>query len=368
MQLTKAITTDKTTILIVDDRQENILTLENIIESDHRIIRTALSGNEALKIVMKQPVDLMLMDVQMPEMDGYEVADLMRLNPRTSHIPIVFVSAASRSDKNSLHKYKYGTVDFLFKPLDLEETRRKVIWIENQIRLSKEMEKLKDINAFLKKDFNQFVYLVTHDIKAPIRAIDNLINWITEDMGNSMPASVAENFSLLQNRVNRTQRLLNALTDYSRISRKSESPQPVELNKLIHATIETLEIPPAFRVIVTGCDFVFTVEKEMLIRVFIELIKNAFQHNEKKEGEINISCEEMPDEYVFTIQDDGPGIPKRLEEKAFEIFQTLKSKDDFENTGIGLPLVSRLLTNLGQRIWIDRSRSDGTTIKFSWHK
>ncbi len=366
--LTHSYIARKINILIVDDRKENILTLQNIIDTDSRHILTAESGNEALKIIMQETVDLALIDVQMPDMDGYEVVDLMRLNPRTKNIPVVFVSAVSKNEKLNTEKYEPGTVDFLFKPLDLEETRRRINWFEKYIQAKKENEKLKAEAVKQEEDYARFTYLVTHDIKAPIRAIDNLTTWITEDMGNDLKPSVAENINLLRNRVNRTQRMMNALSDYSRISRLKESRQPVNPDKLIHAVIESLPESDNGKFTVTGCDKVIQAEKDLIQRIFTELIKNSLMHSEKEITEITVRMEEMPDEYVFSVEDNGPGILKQYETKAFEIFQTLKSNDDSENTGIGLPLVKRILENLNQRIWIDYSFTGGLCIKFSWYK
>jgi signal transduction histidine kinase len=356
------------TMLIVDDRPENILTLQNIIEKENRHILTATSGNEALKILMKEAVDLVLIDVQMPDMNGFEVVDLMRLNSRTRHIPVIFVSAISKDDKLKTDKYEAATFDVLYKPLDLDETRRKVNWFEKYISLSKENELLKKQLSKLHEDFNRFTYLVTHDIKAPIRAIENLTEWIAEDMGNDLKPTVAENLNLLKNRVNRTQRLLNALTDYSRISRSNESRQPFELNKMIHTVIEQLNPPSGFHFELNGCDRIIAAEKNLMQRVFTELIKNSIQHHDRSEGVVKITLEEKDTHYVFSIKDDGPGISPENEEKVFEIFQTLHSKDQNETTGVGLALVKRIQENLRQQIWIDHTESPGLCIRFTWRK
>jgi light-regulated signal transduction histidine kinase (bacteriophytochrome) len=210
--------------------------------------------------------------------------------------------------------------------------------------------------------------LVTHDIKAPIRAIDNLAAWITEDMGSDLKPSVAENLSLLRNRINRTQRMMNALYDYSRTVRLKESRQPVDLSKMIHGIIESIPESGRCSFTVTGCNKTIHAEKDLLQRVFTELIKNCLMHNENKNAEVTIRMEEMPEEYIFSVEDNGPGIAKQNEAKAFEIFQTLKSKDDSENTGIGLPLVKGILENLHHRIWINYSCTSGLCIQFSWIK
>src|SRR6185436_18990308 len=154
-------------ILVVDDRMENLLTLENVIEKEGRRIIKAGSGNEALKIALSEKIDLILLDVQMPEMDGYEAADLLRMNPKTKNVPIIFVSAVSRNEKGPVNKYEEGTVDFLFKPLDIHETKSKVALFEKIFIANTEKKKCKETFELAVKEMDQFVYIVSHDVKAP---------------------------------------------------------------------------------------------------------------------------------------------------------------------------------------------------------
>ncbi|MEO5572535.1 MAG: response regulator [Bacteroidia bacterium] len=355
------------TILLVDDRMENLLTLENIIETEGRNIIKAASGNEALKIVLSEKIDLVLLDVQMPGMDGYEVAELLRMNPKTKNIPIVFVSAVSRNEKGPVEKFEYGTIDFLFKPLDIHETKSKVALFEKIFLYSTEKKKISDRLEALSKEMDHFVYVVSHDVKAPLRAISNLATWIEDDLVITANQSVLENISLLKSRINRTQNLLDGITEFSRVGRINESKEQVNTNKLIQYVIETLTPPPGFKFEVQPALPSLFVEKTKLLKVFTHLINNSIVHNDKKEGIVSISAVEENNMVQFTIKDDGPGIKPQYFEKVFEIFHTLKSKDKLETCGIGLSIVKKIVESLGGKVWFEMVVT-GTIVHFTWRK
>ena len=355
-------------ILLVDDRLENLLTLEQIIEGGGRSIIKATSANEALKIVLGDDIHLLLLDVQMPDMDGYEAADLLRLNQKTKHIPIIFVSAVSRNEKNSIDKYEEGTVDFLFKPLDISETKSKVKMFENLHTLNKERELCCLKYDLAMKELDRFVYAVSHDVKAPLRAIENLASWIEGDLAGNSNKNIQENIALLKNRVGRMQNLLSGITEYSRVGRINESREQVNTGDLVRSVIKTLKAPVGFEFKIQENMPVLFTEKTKLQKVFSHLLQNGFLHRGSDSGEITVSCEETPDAYCFSVADDGPGIKPQYHEKVFEIFHTLKSKDALETTGVGLSIAKKIMDSVGQKIWIDATTTSGARVCFTWHK
>jgi signal transduction histidine kinase len=354
-------------ILLVDDRTENLLTLENIIEKDGRNIVKASSGNEALKTVLSEKIDLILLDVQMPDMDGYEVAELLRMNPKTKNIPIVFVSAVSRNEKGPVEKFEDGTIDFLFKPLDIYETKSKVALFEKIYLFNIEKKALSDKLEIISKEMDHFVYVVSHDIKAPLRAIDNLATWIEDDMGKEANQGILKNISFLKSRVNRTQNLLDGITEFSRVGRINESKVQVNVVHLIQYIIDTLAPPSGFKFEVQQNLPVLFAEKTKLLKVFTHLINNAIIHHHKKEGTISITSHEDNNIIRFTITDDGPGIKPQYFEKVFEIFHTLQPKDKFETSGVGLSIVKKIVESHRQKIWFEEVPS-GTSVNFTWIK
>lgn len=355
-------------ILLVDDRLENLITLEHIIEKENRTIIKADSGNEALKIVLGNQIDLILLDVQMPDMDGYEVAQLLRLNPKTKNIPIIFVSAVSKDEKVRLDSFEEATVDFLFKPLDIAETKSKIILYETIFNFNEEKKKYYLKIEQMSKEMDHFIYVVSHDVKAPLRAIENLASWIEEDLAGTDNKNVLENLSLMRNRVVRMQNLLDGVTEYSRASRINESKEHINTNQLVQNIIDAL---------ITTKDFKFNVQKNMpllftektkLLKVFSHLINNSIRHHNGDACIISISAVEENDLIRFTIADNGPGIQSQYHEKVFEIFHTLQSKDQFETAGVGLSIVKRIVESHGNKIWIDSPVDCGTTVHFTWNK
>jgi two-component system, sensor histidine kinase and response regulator len=354
-------------ILLVDDRLENLLTLENIIEKEERNIIKVSSGNEALKTALAEKIDLILLDVQMPDMDGYEVADLLRMNPKTKNIPIIFVSALSKNERCPIDKFEEGTIDFLFKPLDIHETKSKISLFEKIYLAAREKKNCLDKFEQMTKEMDHFVYVVSHDVKAPLRAIENLATWIEDDLAGAAIKNVHENILLLKNRVNRMQNLLDGITEYSRAGRINERKEQINVNKLIQYVIETLVPPPGFKFEAQENLPVLFAEKTKLIKIFTHLINNAIIHHHKQEGLISISSMEENNSIRFTVQDDGPGIKPQFFDKVFEIFHTLVPKDKHETSGVGLSIVKKILELQGEKIWFEPV-SSGASVNFTWKK
>ncbi len=361
----KLLEADSFQVLIVDDRPENLLTLESIIEKEGRRIIKATGGNEALRLAIREPIGLVMLDIQMPEIDGIEVARLLRSNNATRHIPIIFVSAINNSERLCMEEFEEGTVDVLHKPLDMEETRNKVAMHEQLYRLRVECVRLQAIADRDALQFEQFVYIVSHDLKAPLRAIDNLTNWISEDLGGKTEGNISENLQLMKSRVGRMQALLEGILEFSRSGRYSEEPEMIVVKHLAHAVFESLAPPAGFTLEVNDLPQV-KMESPRMYTILFHLIKNAIRHHPSPDkGVISISCENEGENLVFSVTDNGSGIKPQYAKKIFELFATLKSRDEMETPGIGLPVVKKVLLDIGGDVWLDTSYTKGAAFKFS---
>lgn len=351
-------------ILIVDDRPENLLTLESIIERGGRNIIKASGGNEALRLAIRENIGLIMLDIQMPDIDGVEVAGLLRSNNKTRHIPIIFVSAVSKSERPSLKQFEEGTIDCLNKPLDLDETKMKVAFYERLFHITAQKKEVELFAASLSKQLEQFVYIVSHDLKAPLRAIENLTNWISEDLGNCVDSNTNENLLLLRSRVSRMNALLEGILEYSRCGRLSEEMAEVDLNQMIHSIFESLEAPSDYKLITEALPVIKT-ERTRIYKILYNLIKNSIQHHNKVEqGFIKISYQDYENGFLFSVHDNGPGIKPQYVHQVFELFCTLKSRDEMETTGVGLAVVKKLIDDVSGKIWIESRDDEGTTVKF----
>ena len=173
-------------ILLVDDRPENLYSLENILAGNNRTILKASSGEEALKIAFSQDLSLILLDVQMPGMDGFEVAHMLKQTNRTKKTPILFVTAISKEKKYMLKGYQEGCIDYLFKPLDIDITQAKVNTLLKLHDQQRELELKNQELAKLNQEKNYFLGVASHDLRNPIGNIISLVNILEDELGPSL--------------------------------------------------------------------------------------------------------------------------------------------------------------------------------------
>jgi PAS domain S-box-containing protein len=218
------------------------------------------------------------------------------------------------------------------------------------------------------KELDQFAYIVSHDLKAPLRAISNLSSWLEEDLGNSLSENNQATLATLRRRVRRMEALINGILEYSKIGREKMSRETVNVAELL-AEVTELLAPPSHITINIGPGMPILHEpRVILFQVFSNLISNAVKFNDKQKGIVSVVVEEKPACYEFTIEDNGPGIPEVFHEKIFMIFQTLQARDKFESTGIGLTIVKRILTSRGGKIWLTSQPGKGSKFLFTWPK
>jgi PAS domain S-box-containing protein len=219
------------------------------------------------------------------------------------------------------------------------------------------------------KDLEQFAYVASHDLKAPLRAIDLLVQWITEGLAGYDANNVQENLGLLGKRTQRLNRLLDDLLAYSRAGRKVGAHRMVDAHALVQDIIQMLNPPPTVSVSIEGKLPAFKTHPTPLETVLRNLISNAIKHHPGPQGRIVVSCQEQSDQYVFAVEDDGEGIPPQYAERVFEMFQTLKPRDQVEGSGMGLAIVNRIVQWQSGRVWFEPAPSGrGAVFKFQWKK
>ncbi len=231
-----------------------------------------------------------------------------------------------------------------------------------------EREKLLKKIAAINKEFQDFVYIISHDLKAPLRAINALSDWIATDYADKFDNEGREQLKMLTTRVNRMQNLLDGVLQYSRIGRITENPVPIDLNQFLQEIIKLLDTPANIHIAVEGQLPVITSEPTRIQQVFQHLLSNAVIFMDKPEGFIKVACTEENGFWKFSVADNGPGIAEQHFEKIFRLFQTLQAKDQFESTGAGLTLAKKIVELYGGKIWLTSAPGQGTTFFFTLPK
>jgi signal transduction histidine kinase len=223
-------------------------------------------------------------------------------------------------------------------------------FIDEKIKLAKSQEELKEQNV----ELEQFAYVASHDLKSPLRAINNLASWIKEDY-KDIPAEMDERLNLMISRISYMNELIDGLLEYSRIGRVNTEKEEIDLNVILEEVKRSLDIKN-FKISVYSLPKIVA-NRVRIKQIFMNLVDNAIKHHDKGFGNIEVNYENG----IFFVGDDGPGIDPKYHEKVFIIFQTLKPK---KTTGLGLTLVKKIVEEYDGKIWIE-SEGRGTKICFN---
>jgi len=216
------------------------------------------------------------------------------------------------------------------------------------------------------KELDTFAYVASHDLKSPLRGIDQLATWISEDLGESLSQDTQNYVRLMRVRVNRMESLLSDLLAYSRVGRQEYQLAEVDTAALAHDIFDMLSNPEAISLTVVEPMPVFVTLRVPLELVLRNLINNAIKHHDKPQGTIVVSAETTPEGYEFMVADNGPGVPVEHQERVFGIFQTLRPRDDVEGSGMGLAIVKKTIENYGGTISLSSDGSNGSRFQFTW--
>ena len=273
-------------------------------------------------------------------------------------------------ENNGILHFKDGRViEYCLKPQWLGDEIVGRVWsfrdVTKAYHAQQAQEQLLHQVAQINEELSHFAYVVSHDLKAPLRGIKMLTEWLCADGGDQFSGEVKENLRLLQNRVERMHNLIEGVLQYSRIGRVQEDRVAVNLNELVPEIIDAIAPPEHVTITVDGPLPTLKCEPTRIGQVFQNLLSNAVKYVDKPVGRITVACEETDDIWTFRVADNGPGIEPRHVDRIFKIFQTLTARDEFESTGVGLTLVKKIVELSGGKIWVESEVGQGSTFFFT---
>ncbi|HEY3487000.1 MAG TPA: PAS domain S-box protein [Gammaproteobacteria bacterium] len=220
----------------------------------------------------------------------------------------------------------------------------------------------------MSKELNDFAYIVSHDLKAPLRGISFLADWLNEDYADKLDEEGKENLRLLKSRTTRMSQLIDGVLSYSRAAGRKEESEPVDLNVLLPEVIDSLAPPRHIHIEVAAGLPVVVCGPGKISQVFHNLLSNAICYMDKEQGLIQVGCRDEQDKWCFWVRDNGPGIEEAYFEKIFQIFQTLAPHDKVNSVGVGLSVAKKIVGLYGGKIWPESTVGTGTAFYFTLPK
>lgn len=381
--------TNRVNILLVDDKPANLVALEAMLHDLGQNLVLASSGREALRHLMTEEFAVILLDVKMPEMDGFETATLIRQREKSRDTPIIFLTAADRNQTLAVRGYAVGAVDYLVKPIVPEFVRSKVsVFVElakksAELRRQAELLRLSEQQALelaetraqlvselehKNSELESFSYAVSHDLRAPLRRIESFSRAVLETQGERLDPTGAHFLDRVREASQQMGQLIEDVLHLSRVTRAEVHTRDVDLSALVSLLFGRMqEADPERKVDLKLRPGVVVKGDGQLLRIAMEnLLENAWKftrHEEQASIEFGLGHQEG--DTVYYVRDNGAGFDMAYVGRLFGPFQRLHRENDYPGTGIGLATVQRIVHRHGGRVWGEGAVNQGATFYFT---
>lgn len=416
-------------ILVVDDTPENLRLLSTMLSQRGYTPRCVINGQMALRACNSNPPDLILLDIMMPEMNGYEVCKNLKNDAITRDIPVIFISAKDEIfDK--VNAFAVGGVDYISKPFQFEEV---LVRIESHLTLRKLQNQLREQNILLQDEINnrlaveeilqeknqileqeissrraiekaiqeqnlllqkeignrqrvesallksnqelarsnaeleQFAYVASHDLQAPLATIASYAQLLEKRYKDQLDSQANKFIGNIVQGCTRMQSLIDDLLEYSRVGRSQKPFKPTNCNQVVEQALANLQaVIRDTKAVVSYSELpVVTGDISQLMQLFQNLVGNAIKYRQNAPPVVYISACKQQDSWLFSVSDNGIGIAPQHQERIFQIFQRLHTQKEYSGTGIGLAICQKIVERHGGRIWVESEPDQGSTFHFT---
>ena len=392
-------------ILIVDDNPSNLKLLYTSLKNAGFEVLVAEDGKAGLEVVEFATPELILLDVMMPDLDGFEVCRRLKANSQTKDIPVIFLTALSEI-VNKVKGFEVGGVDYITQPIENQEiiarvrthlilTRMQKRLQEQNDNLQAEIEHRKHIESKLQssrdllqqsnenleqtvadrtaalsssnQDLEQFAYIASHDLRQPLRKIRMCTEYLGEDYAHCFDKQAHEYMRYITKSIDRMYLLIDDLLAYSRVGRQEHNYISVDIETIVEDCIEDLSIAIEEKQARISYHDLPVIQANLreIRQLFQNLIGNALKFTSDRCPQIEITATPKGDRWMFAVADNGIGIEPQFTDKIFQMFQRLHVNSDYEGTGIGLAICHKVVTSHGGEIWVDSQVGHGSTFYFT---
>lgn len=358
----------KKEILVVDDTPDNLRLLSAMLTQHNYEVRKALNSAQAIASVKADAPDLILLDIKMPEIDGYEVCTRLKQDPDTQAVPIIFISALDDA-LDKVRAFAVGGADYITKPFQEAEV---LVRVENQLRLRELQRQLTAQNEELARsnqELEQFAHIVSHDLQQPLQSIAGYTKIIFLQFPELSQTPAQEYLNNIVNACDRMQRFIQNLLDYAQLGHEEQAFAWVNGNEVLAQALSNLDLMLKESGAVVQCSDLPAIygNETQLVQLFQNLISNAIKFaRDQVTPQVAIAASPHGDEiyWRFAVHDNGIGIPAEHLQNIFKSFQRLHSAEKYPGNGIGLATCKKIVESHGGDIWVNSEVDAGTSFYF----
>jgi len=372
-------TNERVNILLVDDQPAKLLSYEAAVAELGERLLTATTAREALDILLKTEVAVILVDVCMPEIDGFDLVNLVRRHPRFRDTAIILVSSIQVSDLDRLKGYDLGAMDYVPVPFAPELLRAKVRVFVELFRKTRELHNLnrhleqlvEERTAELQRsnqDLEQFAYVASHDLQEPLRMVSSFLQLLSSRYGTKLDREAEEFIKFASGGAQRMHAMINDLLAYARVDTSGGRFGLVDCEEALRQALANLRLAIVESGATITHDPLPTIrgDEVQIVQVFQNLIGNAVKfRREEVRPEICIQSHRGEREWLLSVSDNGIGIDPIFHGRIFQVFQRLHARDEYSGTGIGLSLCKKIVERHHGRIWIESLPGAGSAFHFT---
>tara|TARA_B110000902_G_scaffold34542_1_gene36701 strand:- start:4126 stop:5217 length:1092 start_codon:yes stop_codon:yes gene_type:complete len=355
-------------ILIVEDTLVIREEVYDILCMEGYTVFQAENGRIGYEMALKDSPDLIISDILMPELNGYEMFEKLQEEKKTMTIPLIFLSAKGKKE-DIRTGMNLGAEDYLTKPinvnylLDAVKNKIKKKLIIDQ-KIIDETAALSSTLQNQKQELDNYAHFISHELKSSLRNVSDLLVWTQEEFENTNNFENS-NIPLMGEKVEKMELLLVKIEEFINITPASYKDNTINLNAIAKRVIHKIDNPTHIKIKINNELPTLFADENMFERVFEILIQNAVDHINKEKGLIELGCETTEKEYVFSIKDNGIGIDVKYHEKIFKMFEVVEST---KSTGVGLSIVDKIISHYKGKIFVESSPNKGTIFYFNLPK
>ena len=354
-------------ILIVEDTLAIREEVFDILMMENYDVFQAENGKIGFQVALKENPDLIISDILMPELNGFEMFKKLQADQETRNIPLIFLSAKGEKEdiRNGMN---LGAEDYLTKPINVDDLLNAA---ENKIKKKKNIDqKIIDKTATLstilevqRNELDNYAHLISHELKSSLRNVSDLLAWSHEELKetNSLRDSKSK-MELMEEKIKKMELLLVKLEQYKNITTSAFKDSIINSNTIARLVINEKQTPAHIKIKIINELPVLFADESMIKKVFEILIQNALDHIDKENGLIELGCETTDKDFVFSIKDNGIGINPKYHKKIFKMFQAIESD---KSTGTGLSIVEKIISHYNGKIYVESKPNIETTFFFS---